>query len=789
MLSNVNLPLQFKKGSCDQRMKQAITKLVLPLVFTSGLVAQTSNNSATIYNVSTAAGSIVTGEGDGGPSGSALLLEADAVAVDRAGNIFVGDTVTGHIRRIDAVTGIITNFVNISAAGLTTDATGNLYVANTGSHNVYKLDPTGKTQTTIAGGGGNSGYSGDGGKAVPGNRAGVLNSPRGLAVDAAGNIYIADTSNNRIRKVTPAGLIFTVAGTGAATAPSIGGSPFTCSAATTTILNGAILNVGDGCPATQAILSGPFGVTLAPSGNGDFYIADTGNNRVRLVTAATGIITTVAGAGIKSTATGNFVNGLPTAVLGDGQAATSATFNAPQFITFDTNGNMFVSDNGNARIRKVTNGVISSYGPGNTNGNGIVATGFTAPRQLVVLPNGNLLVADGAQLKSIDPTQLVQTIVAGKTPFTGDGGSATTGTLLNGAVTGLAVDNSGNLFISDSGNQRIREVSGGTINTIVGSGTAASATTLGDGGIGQTARVNAPGCVAVDAGGNLYIADGGDSRIRKVSGGTINTIVGPSLGNGVTTPYPVALLRTPRCVAVDAAGVNVYFTEGNSVQKLNQQTGVVTVVAGQASLLGNNTATVTVNGVATTTITGSGVIAGASGADGDGGPAANALLNGPVGIAIGSDNTIYIADTGNQLIRRIDGVTGIISTISGVVGGGSDDATVPSVTTGVVPTRNSYGQRLNSPQGVAVDSSGNVYIANTGSGLIDKIDTNGNLFRIAGGGALPTETGTAVSNGTTSPGTQIISPSAITLDASGNVYFSDRIGLVRKLTPVANSGK
>jgi len=217
----------------------------------------------------------------------------------------------------------------------------------------------------------------------------------------------------------------------------------------------------------------------------------------------------------------------------------------------------------------------------------------------------------------------------------------------------------------------------------------------------------------------------------------------------------------------------------------------VSVVAGQPSLFGNitNTTPTIVNGVITPfTVTGTGIIAGASGVDGDGGPAVNALLNGPVGIAVGADNSIYIADTGNQLIRRIDGTTGIIITLSGVVGGGSDDATVPSVTTGVVPARPAFGQRLNSPQGVAVDSSGNVYIANTGSGLIDKIDTSGNLFRIAGGGAGPTETGTAVSNGTASPGTQIISPTAITLDPQGDVFVGDRNGLVRKLTPVPNTG-
>lgn len=772
-------------------MKEAITKLVLPLVLTSGLVAQTSNNNnATLYNVSTVAGSVPSGQGDGGPASYGLLLEADGVAVDASGNIFIADSVTGRIRKITAGTGIISNFgsPNLgSIFGLATDSAGNVYVAQSGSHSVLKFDPTGKTQTTVASGSGNSGYSGDGGKAVPGNRAGLLNSPHGVAVDAAGNVYIADTSNNRIRKVTPAGLIFTVAGTGASTAPVVAGAPFTCSAATN--------NVGDGCPATQAILNGPWGITLAPSGNGDFYIADSGNNRVRMVTAATGIITTVAGNGNATAVTGNFTGGSTSAVLGDGQVATAATFKSPFYVAFDSNGNMFVSDNGNTRVRKITNGVISSYGPGNTNGNGVVATGFTSPRQVAFDASGNLLVADGVQLKSIDPTFLVQTIVAGRTPFSGDGGSATAGTLLNGAANGLALDSAGNLYISDTLNNRIRVVSGGTINTVVGNGAAATSTTLGDGGNAQTGRLNSAGCVAVDGGGNLYIADTKDNRIRKVSGGVINTIVGPALTNGQPTPYAVALLSAPTnagnngCVAVDSTGTNVYFTEGNSVQKLNQLTGLVSVVAGQPSFIGNTTTTVTVNGVTSTTVTGTGIVAGASGADGDGGLAVNALLNQPTGLAVDSAGNLFIADTQNQLIRRVDAVTGIIITLTGVVGGGSDDAGSPNVTTGAVTARPAFGNRLNKAQAVAVDTSGNVYIANTGSGYIDKIDTSGNLFRIAGGGATLVETGTALSNTSASPGTQIVSPSAIMVDGQGNVYFSDRIGLVRKLTPVTNSGK
>ncbi len=811
-------------------MKQAITKALLPLVLTVGLSAQ---YNATLYNVSSVAGSVPSGQGNGGPANAALFLEADGVTVDAAGNTYVSDSVRGNVRKIAAGTGTISNFISLGTSifGLTTDAAGNVYMAVTGWHAVIKCGPNcnpagvvaSATVPFSAGGyvfvAGNTnhvqGYAGDNYPAAGTTATGVnlsngafraLYSPHGVAVDAAGNVYIADTTNNRIRKVDTAGIIHTIAGTGAATAPTLATSgtqnfalPFTCPGASTSLINLSIVNVGDGCPATEAIVNAPWDVKVGPDGN--IYFTDTGNNRVRVVNTSTGIISTFAGTGAATLTTGNYAGGATNAVLGDGNLATVATLKTPYYLAFDANGNLFVSDNGNLRVRKInTSGVISSYGPGNTNGNGVLTAGFTSPRQITFDNSGNLVIADGLQVKAIDPTYLVLNPIIGRLPFAGDNGPATSA-LLNGAATGVAVDGSGNIYISDAANQRVREVSNGIITTVAGTGVAASytaptatvafSTTSGDGGLAAGgSRVNSPGCVAVDSAGSVYIADTSDNRIRKIAAGVISTIVGPSIGVG--TPYAVAVLNAPKCVAVDNL-FNVYFTEGNSVQKLNYATNTVSIIAGQPSFLGNTLTTpASINGVVqppVVTGVGTTLVSGPAGNDGDGTPAIQALLNGPRGITVDEAGNIFVADTGNNEIRKITATTGIITTLAGTTYSTGDSGIVPNATTGTITTTTatvvglSYGAYLNAPQGVAVDAVGNVYIANTASGYIDKIDTNGNLIRIAGnsstGPASLVETGPA--NGAFQ---QILSPTAITVDMQGNVYFSDRIGLVRKLTPV-----
>ena len=330
---------------------------------------------------------------------------------------------------------------------------------------------------TVAGTG-TPGFSGDEGPAT----AAKLQQPYGVAVDGSGNLYIADASNHRVRKVNGSGTITTVAG--------IGSAGFS----------------GDGGPATSAELSDPYGVAV--DGSGNLYIADTLNHRVRKVDGS-GTITTVAGTG-----TAGF--------SGDGGLATSAELDGPWGMAVDGSGNLYIADQGNSRVRKV-------------DGAGTITT-------------------------------VAGTITTG---FSGDEGPATSAELFY--PEGVAVDGSGNLYIAEHSNERVRKVNGsGTITTVAGTGTAGFS---GDGGSATAARFNAPYAVAVDGSGDLYIADYFNQRVRKVNG-----------------------------------------------------SGTITTVAG----------------------------IGSAGFSGDGGSATSAQLNGPIGLAVDGASNLYIADLANQRVRKVE---------------------------------------------------------------------------------------------------------------------------------------
>ena len=291
-----------------------------------------------------------------------------------------------------------------------------------------EVNATTGTITTIAGDG-VKGYSGDGGQAT----AAELNSPSGVAVDASGDIFIADTLNNVIREVIAStGVITTVAGTGTA-----GYS-------------------GDKGQATAAKLDGPWSVAVDSSG--DLFIADTGNNVIREVSA--GVITTVAG--------NNIVG-----YSGDGGQATAAELDRPTDVAVDSAGDLYIADNQNNVIREVSGGVINTIAGDNSAG------------------------------------------------YSGDGGQATAAKL-NGP-TGVAVGASGNLYIADTGNNAIREVSGGVITKVAGNTVAGYS---GDGGQATAAELDSPIALALDIAGDIFIADTLNSVIREVSGGVINTVAG-----------------------------------------------------------------------------------------------------------------------------------------------------------------------------------------------------------------------------------------------------------------------
>jgi uncharacterized protein YjdB/RPA family protein len=348
----------------------------------------------------------------------------------------------------------------------------------------------GQIITTFAGNG-TLGYSGDGGAAT----AAELYAPWGVAVDGSGNVYIADQLNNRIRKVDPSGFISTFAG------------------------NGTLGYSGDGGAATAAELRTPTGVAV--DGSGNVYIADNGNSRIRKVDP-TGVISTFAGNGTYG-------------YSGDGGAATAAHLYGPFVVAFDGAGNVYIADCYNSRIRKVDpSGVISTFAGNGTlgySGDGGAATDaqLVYPFGVAVDGSGNVYIADAnnSRIRKVDPTGVISTFAGNGTyGYSGDGGAATAAEL--SSPVGVSVDGGGNVYIADYYNNLIRKVDlSGVISTIAGNGTLGYS---GDGGAATAAELNYPTGVAVDGGGNVYIADQYNYRIRKVSGGSPSggTIIGDS---------------------------------------------------------------------------------------------------------------------------------------------------------------------------------------------------------------------------------------------------------------------
>jgi uncharacterized protein (TIGR03437 family) len=344
------------------------------------------------------------------------------------------------------------------------------------------------TISTVAGNG-VVGLSGDGGQAT----AAAVRAPIGLTVDASGNLYVAQPSDFRVRRVTPGGVISTYAG------------------------NGAIGSSGDGGPATSAALSPPLNghQGLATDAAGNLYIADYGNNRVRRVDT-TGIITTVAGNG----------SGI---YSGDGGAATNAGIPGPIGVAVDAVGNLYIASYRNARVRKVTpSGNISTFagsGALGSSGDGGPATSaaFNAPYAVAVDSSGNLYIADqtAARIRKVNSAGVITAVAgSGAHGSSGDGGLATSASL---DPNGLAVDSAGNIYIADQ-NSRIRKVNtAGVISTIAGTGISGFS---GDGGPATSATISNPGDVALDAAGNLYLADADNNRVRKIVGAAASSAPG-----------------------------------------------------------------------------------------------------------------------------------------------------------------------------------------------------------------------------------------------------------------------
>lgn len=555
--------------------------------------------------------------------------------------------------------------------------------------------------TTVAGG---TTFAGEGEAAA----AARIADPEGLALDSAGNIYIADSSNDRVRKVdAKTGIITTIAGRG---------------------VEGF---AGDGGPAVAAQFRFPTGLALHPSG--DLLIADLFNNRVRRVSVATGTISTVAGTG-------------EDAFSGDDGPATGASLSGPTGVVVDSAGNLYVADWGNDRIRKIdaATGIITTVAGGGNGGDNVPATQskLVGPNRVIFDAAGNLIIADdtAGKIRKVDRATGIITTVAGNggTGFSGDGGKATDAMLFE--PEDMAFDGEGNLFIADAWNFRIRKVDAhtGIITTIAGTGHVAYG---GDGGPAVLAPIGRPEAIVVDAAGNILFADRDNNCIRRIDGlsGIISTVAGTGSGlyGGDGGLAAAAVMNSPRGISISSGGdIYIADTFNSRVRKVDASTGTITTVAG----------------------------IGIDGFSGEGGLATGVALCWPWGIHLGSDRTMVIADFDNNRVRKLDLASGSLATIAGsgppgLFDGGFAGDGGPAT-----------ASRLDHPTQSVMDTAGNVYISDSWNHRIRRVDGTGTITTIAGGGWSDTlgDNGPATS-------AYLESPDGLAVDAEGNLYISDDV--------------
>jgi sugar lactone lactonase YvrE len=657
--------------------------------------------------------------------GVALMLAGAPIACAQ----YVISTIAGGAPLPSPISAMNTPFAPTTTA-IAVDSTGNLYLA--ADNCIFQISPS-NVMTRVAG---NShlGFSGDGGPAT----SAQFDNVQGIAVDSAGDIYFSDSINNRIRKVSAAdGTISTVAG------------------------NGTAGHSGDGAAATAAELNGPTAVVLDKLGN--LYIADTGNNRVREV-GASGNITTVAGNGLAKYA-------------GDALPAIYASLNAPSGLVFDSSGNLYIADTKNYAVRKINYaGVITTIaGTGQYQKGGLDLKPNTVATSVPLGTVGALAIGPTGILYICDRDNNATWQVAG--------GLITASPILPSVA--LAVDSAGNIYADEIGYDyavqgeywynwsSVYKLSpdGTTTAVVSDSGVACC---FGDGGPATSARLANPIGVALDGTGNLYIADNYDSVIRKVGpDGTINTF--DPLGGARGYPYTMegeTTLYAPTSVACDLAG-DLFVIDANGLTEITPKgvistwatvytsTAVMKPIGEMDSLAADafgNLYVTTPEYVRKFTAANKSMIVAGTGCMGyaqDNVGANTTPVNYPMGIAVDPYDNFYFADSQNHRVRKVSG--GLITTVAGNGTQGFKGDNGPATSA-----------ELNNPMGVALDSAGNLYIADTGNNRIRKVGTNGTITTIAG-------TGTAAYSGDGGPAAAaaLNLPYTVQVDKAGNVYVAD----------------
>ena len=766
--------------------------------------------------------------GDGASATSAKLNNAQHVSIDSAGNLYISDNADNRVRKVSALTGIITTVAgngtqcvsptaSCGDGGLAVsanlyypnatavDAAGNLFIADRGDNRIRKVSATTGYISTVAGTGtacaNPTSACGDGGLAISAN----LNAPIDLALDGAGNLFIADYNDNRVRKVTlTTGVISTVAGNGVS-----------CSSPTATC--------GDGGTATSANLHLVRGIAFDTAGNG--YISDMSDNRIRRVNAATGDISTIVGNGTQCAS--------PTNSCGDGGAATSANLYSPNNLAVDLAGNLYFSDYSDQRVRKVSaaTGIISAFAGSGTQcaattnacGDGAIAASanFSSPTGIAIDSSGNIYISDflDNRIRKVwangTAVSLSETALAASSPIEDVSLSTTaTETITSisvpisqggnqeytlGAITGCTIGSSNpdgticvlpvtfspaypgirsvplkvvtsdgniNFALTGIGSGPLATLSPGVISTAAGTGTACAAPTAspacGDTGTATAATLNSPEGMFVDGLGNVWVADTNDNRVREFSvNGTITTVAGNGIacasptntcGDGGLATAAGAELNSPRGVYVDGAG-DLYIADysDNRVREVASGTQIMTTVAGTGTACANSTS-----------------------ACGDGGAAISAELNGPARMAMDGQGNLYIADENDNRIRMLGASTGLLTTVAGT---GTACASASSL---CGDGASALLANLNSPRGLFVDSANNFYIGDSGDNRVRKVQAfntgsgAGFITTVAGTGTICAGGTDGCGDGAPATAAELASPNDVYVDSAGNIYIADR---------------
>jgi sugar lactone lactonase YvrE len=617
-------------------------------------------------------------------SGAVVSSDVSTITISCSNTL---NLLAGNVGGAGNTDGFATNASFQFPTGMATDSAGNIYVADVNNHTIRKITPQGDVST----------FAGSAGQIGSTDGTGTLarfNFPDGLAIDRLGNLYVADTNNHTIRKITPAGVVSTFAG------------------------NAGQNGTADGAGAV-ARFSFLRGLTIDSAGN--LFVADTNNHTIRKIDPQGEVSTFAGSAGSIGSMDGT---------------GTTARFHAPRHLATDSANNVYVSDTFNSTIRKISSeGEVSTFAGranqlGSADGSGMTAR-FYYPHSVATDTAGNLYVADNFTIRKIGPLGLVNTFAGSATQI---GSADGTGIMASFKYpSGVATDKAGNVYVADTYNRTIRKInSQGVVTTLAGLAAQQDSTD----GAGALARFSTPRNLAADSTGNLYVAD--TSTIRKIDlKGHVSTFAGRagiidnSDGVGSSARFGV-----PSGIGIDYSGV-IYVADSynNTIRRITPQASVSTF-AGSAGQIGS------VDGASTL-----------------------ARFNSPQDIATDQAGNLYVADAENSIIRKIN-AQGAVSTFAGSAGqiGFADG-------TGTLA-------RFNRPRYLTIDSSGSLFVADTDNHTIRKISAQGVVSTFAGSAGL---FGSTDGSGAAA---RFNSPSGLAIDSTGNLYVADLHNhVIRKINP------